>query len=151
MVLILPIENNNITSQQATQAQADQNQAITKAQSKVAELEVALAEKLKANEELVQHISTKDEEITRLSEIIEHGDLRPHKLKKPRNSIPLTPPASLSHNRSNSISSRLGFDRERQRTLSTGSYKAHPRTNSASPDRIARPPCPDGSPTCGTV
>jgi hypothetical protein len=132
MRLLSPLtEHNNTTSQQVTQAQADQNQAVSAAQSKVTELEAALAEKLKANEELAQHINTKDEEIARLSEIIEHGDLRPHKLKKPRNSIPITPPATLSHSRSNSIGARFGFDRERQRTVSTGSHKVHAHTGSA--------------------
>lgn len=121
----------------------------------MSELEAALAEKMQANDELSRQIGSKDEEINRLSEIIENGDLRPHKLKKPRASIPLTPPGTMSHPRSTSIGSLFAFDRERQRTLSTGSqHHSDNASHTSSPAHRAQatlPAEPYSVSTTGTV
>ncbi|KAG8798342.1 hypothetical protein FRC17_007501, partial [Serendipita sp. 399] len=101
----------------------EQSQPVEELHAKVTELEKALETKTKENEEMASEMKAKYytpsltleifkiEEINRLNDIVEHGDFRAHKLKKPRH--PSTPPGTIGHNRSSSISARLGFERER--------------------------------------
>ncbi|PVG01613.1 hypothetical protein CPB86DRAFT_781412 [Serendipita vermifera] len=108
-------------------SQIDNHDEMEKSRQKIAELEAALADKTKVSEELRQNLESKNEEISRLSDIIEHGDYRPHKLHKPRRpSGQLTPPPNVSHFRSLSIGSRSG----RERALSNAS-KSSPTSSPA--------------------
>ncbi|CCA69605.1 hypothetical protein PIIN_03544 [Serendipita indica DSM 11827] len=94
-------------------------------------LENSVAEKTRDNEAFKADIKAKEEEISRLNELLEHADQRAHKLKKPRRPSTSIPHAdgAAEHARSTSISSRLGLDRfgsERQRTVSGSSTHGLP-------------------------
>lgn len=101
------------------------------AHAKIVQLENSVAEKTRDNEAFKADIKAKEEEISRLNELLEHADQRAHKLKKPRRPSTSIPHAdgAAEHARSTSISSRLGLDRfgsERQRTVSGSSTHGLP-------------------------
>ncbi|CAG7850441.1 SubName: Full=Uncharacterized protein {ECO:0000313/EMBL:CCA69605.1} [Serendipita indica DSM 11827] len=109
----------------------EQIQVMEDAHAKIVQLENSVAEKTRDNEAFKADIKAKEEEISRLNELLEHADQRAHKLKKPRRPSTSIPHAdgAAEHARSTSISSRLGLDRfgsERQRTVSGSSTHGLP-------------------------